>query len=79
MVNLAKPMVNSFEDISKIRNRQDKNILFATDVDTTLRDFYWRYARGLEAYDTTKYPAPSFAMTSEALTDAEKAKGKNEF
>ena len=77
MVNLAKPMMNSFEDISKIRNRQDKNILFATDVDTTLRDFYWRYARGLEPYDTTRYPAPSFAMTPEALTDAEKAKWAN--
>lgn len=77
MVNLAKPMMNSFEDISKIRNRQDKSILFATDVDTTLRDFYWRYARGLEPYDTTKYPAPSFNMTPEALTDAEKAKWSN--
>ncbi|TAF48399.1 MAG: M1 family peptidase, partial [Sphingobacteriia bacterium] len=61
-------------DISKIRNRQDKNILFLTDVDTSLRDFYWRYTRGLEPYDSvTKYTPPAF-MSAEALTDAEKAK-----
>jgi hypothetical protein len=60
--SLDKPMVPTFDDISKIRNREDKNIQFATDVDTTLRDFYWKYARGLEAYDSTKYPAPSPAF-----------------
>jgi hypothetical protein len=66
--------VNSFEDISKIRNRTDKNTLFLTDVDTTLRDFYWRYARGLEPYDSvTKIPMPSPA-TPEPLTEEEKAK-----
>ena len=71
---LAKPEVNSFEDISKIRNRNDKSIVFLTDVDTTLRDFYWRYDRGLEPYDTaTKQPAMAIAAP-ETLTDAEKAK-----
>lgn len=50
---LDKPSVNSFEDISKIRNRMDPNIHFLTDVDTTLRDFYWRYDRGMEVYDTS--------------------------
>ena len=53
--SLAKPQVNAFEDISKIRNRQDPNIKFLTDTDTTLRDFYWRYDRGLEPYDSTQY------------------------
>ncbi|HEY6063487.1 MAG TPA: M1 family metallopeptidase, partial [Chitinophagaceae bacterium] len=53
---LQKPQVNSFEDISKIRNKEDNNIKFETDADTTLRDFYWRYARGQEAYDTSSYP-----------------------
>jgi hypothetical protein len=71
---LAKPEVNSFEDISKIRNRNDKSIVFLTDVDTTLRDFYWRYDRGLEPYDTaTKQPAMAMPAP-ETLTDAEKAK-----
>jgi hypothetical protein len=55
MVSLAKPQVNAFEDISKIRNRQDTSIRFLTDRDTALRDFYWRYDRGLEPYDTAKY------------------------
>ncbi len=74
---LSKPEVNSFEDISKIRNRNDKSIVFLTDVDTSLRDFYWRYDRGLEPYDSvTKQPA--FSMPApEVLTDAEKAKYAN--
>jgi hypothetical protein len=51
------PMLSSFDDIARIRNRQDPNIKYQTDVDTSLRDFYWRYARGLERIDTaTKYP-----------------------
>jgi hypothetical protein len=72
--SLAKPEVNSFEDISKIRNRNDKSIVFLTDVDTTLRDFYWRYDRGLEPYDSvTKQPAMAMPA-AEGLSDAEKAK-----
>jgi len=71
---LSKPEVNSFEDISKIRNRTDKSIVFLTDADTSLRDFYWRYDRGLEPYDSvTKQPAMSMPA-AEGLTDAEKAK-----
>ncbi len=71
---LSKPEVNSFEDISKIRNRNDKSIVFLTDVDTTLRDFYWRYDRGLEPYDSvTKQPAMAMPA-AEGLTDAEKTK-----
>ncbi len=67
-------MVNTFEDISKIRNRMDKNIVFLTDADTSLRDFYWRYDRGLEPYDSTvKVPLRGFGA-QEALSDAEKAK-----
>ena len=49
-----KPLLNNFDDISKIRNREDKSIQFAVDKDTTLRDFYWRYARGLERIDTSQ-------------------------
>jgi len=71
---LDKPAVNAFEDISKIRNRTDKSIVFLTDSDTTLRDFYWRYDRGIEPYDTaTKQPVPNFG-TPIVLSDEEKAK-----
>lgn len=55
MVPLPGPAVNAYEDISKIRNREDKNIVFATDADTSTRDFYWKYDRGMEKVDTTKY------------------------
>jgi len=71
---LDKPMLPGFDDISKVRNRADKSIVFLTDADTSLRDFYWRYARGIEAYDSvTKQPAMSYG-SMEPLTDAEKAK-----
>jgi len=68
MISLPKPQVNPFEDISKIRNKQDKNIVFETDKDTTLRDFYWKYDREMERYDSTKYPVLQRAQT-EALDE----------
>ena len=75
---IDKPMLPAFDDISKIRNRQDKNIVFLTDADTSLRDFYWRYARGLEPYDSiTKLPNQAAAFNPEGLSDAEKAKYAN--
>ena len=73
MQNLPKPQLNSFEDVSKVRNREDKNVKFLTDIDTTLRDFYWRYDRGMEPYDTAKY-AVSVSAAAETLDDASKAK-----
>jgi hypothetical protein len=69
-----KPLVNSFEDISKVRNRTDTNIVFATDADTTLRDFYWRYARGLEPYDTSRREVTMGGGTPETMTEEEKNK-----
>ena len=47
-----------FDDISKIRNRENKNITFLTDADTSLRDFYWYYDRNEALYDSTLYPVP---------------------
>ena len=63
---VGKPILNSFEDISKIRNREDKNIVFATDADLTLRDFYWRYDRGLAKVDSTPF---SVAIPAVPYTD----------
>jgi hypothetical protein len=78
MRSLDKPRVNSFEDISKIRNREDKNITFFTDADTSLRDFYWRYDRNIEKYDSTKY-AVTMSPQTDTLDEGLKAKyeGKN--
>ena len=67
-----KPQVPTFDDISKIRNRENKNIVFETDRDTSMRDFYWRYARGLEPYDTSKITMTIPASQPEALTPEEK-------
>ena len=71
---IDKPAVNAFEDISKIRNRENKNIIFLTDADTTLRDFYWRYDRGIEPYDSTFKVAAQQPAAAEPLADAETAK-----
>ncbi|MBI3138871.1 MAG: M1 family metallopeptidase [Sphingobacteriales bacterium] len=70
---LQKPAVNDFEDISKIRNKQDKNIRFETDRDSTLRDFYWKYDREIAKYDSTKYPVTMRPQT-EALDEEGKQK-----
>jgi hypothetical protein len=74
MQALGKPAVNPFEDISKIRNKEDKNITFETDKDTSLRDFYWKYDREVEKWDSTKYPVLQRAQT-EALDE----EGKNKY
>jgi hypothetical protein len=75
---IDKPIVPSFDDISKIRNRQDPNIKFLTDVDTSLRDFYWKYDRGIIPYDSvTKVTPNTAAFTPEPLTAEEKAKYGN--
>jgi hypothetical protein len=71
--SIAVPRVNSFEDISKIRNREDKNITFLTDADTSLRDFYWKYDRGIVPYDTTKYTV-HVQQFDEPVDDATKQK-----
>jgi hypothetical protein len=74
---IDRPLVNSFEDISKIRNRTDRNIVFLTDADTSLRDFYWRYDRGIEPYDSvTKQPTAAPTIV-EPLADADKPKYEN--
>ena len=59
MVKLEKPgSANVYDDISKVRNREDKSIVFEADRDTTQHDFYWKYNRGLEKYDTSSFAEP---------------------
>ena len=69
---LEQPRVPRFDDISKVRNREE-GIIFETDADTTLRDFYWRYARGIEKYDTTAYAFKTTTGNPE-MDEATKAK-----
>ncbi|WP_123947102.1 M1 family metallopeptidase [Chryseobacterium sp. CBo1] len=51
---VEKPLQNEFEDISKIRNKEDKTINFEVEKDKDLQDFYYRYDRGQEKVDTNK-------------------------
>ena len=71
---VAKPLLNTFEDISKIKNKQDKNIVFATDADTSLRDFYWHYARGLAKVDDKPVVSTNTAVAGDEYSPAEKMK-----
>lgn len=69
---VAKPQLNTFDDISKIRNRDDKKIVFATDADPSLRDFYWRYDRGLAKVDSTPFEINVPAQVIDTFTQAER-------
>jgi len=71
-----KPLLPAFDDISKVRNREDANIKFYTDRDTSTRDFYWKYDRGLVKIDTLNYKQTPRkpAGAPEEFTDAEKEK-----
>ncbi|HAL82016.1 MAG TPA: aminopeptidase [Mucilaginibacter sp.] len=80
---VASPIVNSYDDISKIRNRGDKKIQFYVDKDTIVRDFYWKYDRGLASVDSSKFKdmtkAKTLDRTQEPFTDEDKAKYANKF
>jgi hypothetical protein len=81
---VAAPIVNSYDDISKIRNREDRKIQFYVDRDTTVRDFYWKYDRGLASVDSSKFRDMTKAKTMadrpiEPFTDEDKAKYANKF
>lgn len=78
---VAAPALNSFDDISKVRNRENKQLNFYVDRDTAVHDFYWKYDRGFAAVDTGKFSALTKSQTydqgnqtPEAFTDQEKQK-----
>jgi Peptidase family M1 domain len=84
VMSIAKPMPDGKfpTDVSKERNREDKNISFADEADTSLHDFYYKYNRGQIPYDTTKYTVHSTfvngkespAFTADPVDDASKDK-----
>lgn len=51
---VEEPLQNPFEDISKIRNKEDKTITFEVEKDKELQDFYYRYNRDQEKVDGNK-------------------------
>lgn len=76
---VAAPDKNPYDDISKIRNREDKNIKFYTDLNPEARDFYWQYARGQVKVDTTQTFTIEMPMTVTALTPEAKEKFANSY
>lgn len=74
---LAPPMGSNNPDISKERNLAEK-ISFPVDKDTALQDFYYRYARGKEGYDSTTYKVnlPSTIMAADDASQ-QRAAGKH--
>lgn len=76
---VAAPDKNPYDDISKIRNREDKNIKFYTDLNPDARDFYWQYARGQVKADTTQTFTVEMPMTVTALTPQAKEKFANSY
>ncbi|WP_231425412.1 M1 family metallopeptidase [Pedobacter sp. Leaf250] len=79
MVKVDKPALNAFDDISKIRNREDKKINFYVDKNTAAQDFYYKYDRGLVSVDTTTATKTEMAMPYEVVPEADQAKYANKF
>jgi hypothetical protein len=79
MVKIDKPALNAFEDISKIRNREDKKINFYVDKNTGAQDFYYKYDRGMVTLDTTATTKQEMAMPYEVVPEADQAKYANKF
>ena len=71
-IPVAKPLLNSFDDISKIRNREDRKIVFATDADLSLRDFYWNYDRGMVKVDSTPFQVTPPPASTDSFTEAQR-------
>jgi len=79
MVKIDKPAVNAFEDISKIRNREDKKNSFYVDKNTAAQDFYYKYDRGLVTVDTTVATKMDMTPPLEAVAEADQSKYANQF
>ncbi|WP_018675915.1 M1 family metallopeptidase [Riemerella columbina] len=47
------PKINDFEVVTQQHNRAEGKTYYANE-DKSVRDFYWRYSRGMERVDTTK-------------------------
>ncbi|MEO6819564.1 MAG: M1 family metallopeptidase [Ginsengibacter sp.] len=69
-LSVARPMVDEFVDITKVRNR-DAKIKFETDADPALQDFYYKYGRGLVKVDTT-ITESTIELYSNRMTEKEK-------
>lgn len=65
------------DDISRMRNANDKSLKYYTNQDLEARDFYWKYARGLVQIDTTKVKIQENTFKVEEFTAEEQKKYAN--
>jgi hypothetical protein len=79
MVKIDRPAVNAFEDISKIRNREDKKINFYVDKNTAAQDFYYKYDRGMVTVDTTTATRVETTLALEPVPAGEQDKYKEKY
>jgi hypothetical protein len=75
------PMQKPYDDISKIRNRQDPKIKFAVDVDPSLKDFYSDYKPWEDTVRTPNAggPKPENVEIYDTLSPKEIELAKNAF
>ncbi|MFC4209970.1 M1 family metallopeptidase [Pedobacter lithocola] len=79
MIKVDKPAVNAFQDISKIRNREDKKISFYTDKTPAAQDFYYKYDRGLVSVDTATAVKTVGSVPLDVVPAADQQKYENKF
>jgi len=79
MVKIDRPAVNAFQDISKIRNREDKKIGFYTDKNTAAQDFYYKYDRGLVSVDTTTATKVETPIPLDVVAENDQQKYQNKY
>ena len=79
MVKVDKPAVNAFQDISKIRNREDKKISFYVDRTPAAQDFYYKYDRGLVSVDTVTAVKTQGILPLEVVASGDQQKYENKF
>jgi len=79
MVKIDKPALNAFDDISKIRNREDKKVSFYVDKNAAAQDFYYKYDRGLVSVDTTTATKTEMTTPYEVVPASDQDKYANKF
>jgi hypothetical protein len=79
MIKIDRPAVNAFQDISKIRNRENKKISFYADKHPETQDFYYKYDRGQISLDTTTATKSATALPIEPVAKADQQKYENKF
>jgi hypothetical protein len=79
MVKIDKPLLNAFDDISKIRNRAERKDNFYVEKNPAAQDFYYKYSRGLVKLDTATAIKSEMSMPVEILPADQQKKYDNKY